>query len=99
MAVVEVSIVPLGTQTASVSTYVKAAHAALSGHPGVKAVLTPMGTVLEGDLDACLAAVRAAHEAPFGLNVQRVYTVLKIDDRRDKVGSIEQKLAAIREDK
>jgi len=52
---------------------------------GIKYVVCPMETVLEGTLDACLAAARAAHEACFeagsdGTRVQRALTILKISD-------------------
>ena len=40
----------------------------------------PMGTTIEGDLDACLAVVKAAHRACFVDGVQRVVTIVKIGE-------------------
>jgi uncharacterized protein (TIGR00106 family) len=99
MAIVEVSIVPLGTGTTGVSEYVAGAVAILQ-RSGLHYQLSPMGTVIEGDLHAVMAVVQQMHESPFAKSIQRVYTVIKIDDRRDtaagmehKVKSVEQKLA------
>jgi uncharacterized protein (TIGR00106 family) len=47
---------------------------------GVKYMVTPMETVMEGTLDDCLAAARAAHEACFEAGVQKAVTVIKISD-------------------
>lgn len=47
---------------------------------GIKHQVCPMETVLEGTLDECLAAARAAHEACFEAGVQRALTIVKISD-------------------
>jgi uncharacterized protein (TIGR00106 family) len=54
MAIVQVSIVPLGTKTTSISNYVAQALKVLQNQKSVSYKLTPMGTVLEGDLDKVL---------------------------------------------
>lgn len=97
MAIVEVSITPLGTATPSVSKYVAQAHKALVETPGLKAQLTPMSTVLEGDLDLILKAIRTAQETVFAAGAQRVSTSIKIDDRRDRTGTMEAKVRAVEE--
>jgi len=94
MAVVQFTIVPLGTGTTSLSAYVAQVHKALE-ESGVKHSLTPMGTVLEGPLDELLAVIRQVHELPFSAGSQRVMTLINIDDRRDKTGTIEQKLKSV----
>ena len=99
MAVVEVSIVPLGTAAPGVSAYV-AGCLRVVRESGLKYQLTPMGTVIEGDLDAVLGVIRRMHETPFAAGAVRVSTLIKIDDRRDisghtlegKVRSVEEKL-------
>ena len=96
MAVVQFTIVPLGTNTTSLSAYVAQVQQALEGS-GVKHTLTPMGTVLEGPLDELLAVIRQVHELPFQAGASRVMTLINIDDRRDKTGSIEQKLQSVRD--
>lgn len=47
---------------------------------GIHFMVTPMETVLEGTLDACLAAARAAHEACFEGGAQKAVTFIKISD-------------------
>jgi uncharacterized protein (TIGR00106 family) len=95
MAIVQVTVVPLGTAGPSVSRYVREVLAVLDRHPEVKAHVGPNGTALEGELDALWPVVREMHEAPFAAGVQRVMTLLNVDDRRDKSTSIEGKLAAV----
>ncbi|MFA5065097.1 MAG: MTH1187 family thiamine-binding protein [Dehalococcoidia bacterium] len=81
--VAEISVVPLGTGSASVSQYVAGCMDVLIGNSGVKHRLTPMGTILEGPLDQVLKITRAMHEVPFKKGALRVVTTLKIDDRCD----------------
>lgn len=95
MAIVEVSVVPVGTRSTSISRYVARCQSVLEGVPGIKYRLTPMGTVIEGDLDTVMDLVKEMHHVPFQEGAQRVYTVLKIDDRRDKEASMEQKMASV----
>ncbi|KUK85731.1 MAG: Uncharacterized protein XE01_1129 [Synergistales bacterium 58_81] len=71
--VAEVVIVPHGTGSTSLSGYVAEVEKTLRRY-GLKTMLTPMGTILEGDLDVVLRAVRAAHEVPFGQGALRVGT-------------------------
>jgi uncharacterized protein (TIGR00106 family) len=47
---------------------------------GIKYEVSPLETVLEGTLDECLAAVKAAHEACFEAGVRRAVTIVKIVD-------------------
>jgi len=96
MAIAEVSVVPLGTKTASVSQYVARAVKVLEGEKGLKYEITAMGTIVEGELDRILAAVKKMHEATFGEGVARVLTTVKIDDRRDKAQGMKEKVDSVR---
>jgi len=99
LAVVEVSIVPLGTGTTSLSPYVASCEKVLrENSEDLKYELTAMGTIIEGDLDKILKLIRKLHEVPFESGALRVSTSIKIDDRRDKQGTIEQKVKSV-EDK
>jgi uncharacterized protein (TIGR00106 family) len=58
-----------------------------------------MGTIIEGSLEDVLAVIRKMHETPFRSGARRVYTTIKLDDRRDrpvqmndKVQSVQKKL-------
>ncbi len=96
MAVVFVSITPLGTGTPSVSRYVAGVERILR-ESGLRSQLTAMGTIIEGDLDEVLAVVRRMHERPFGEGAVRVSTLVKIDDRRDREHTIEGKMRSVEE--
>ena len=96
MAIVFLTITPLGTATPSVSSYVAGVEKVLR-EAGLKHQLTAMGTLIEGDLDAILAVVRKMHEQPFAQGALRVSTSIKIDDRRDKVATIEGKMRSVEE--
>lgn len=97
MAIVQLTIVPIGTETPSVSRYVAACHKVLDNYKELKYELTPMSTCIEGDLDLILEAVRRMHEVPFENGAQRVSTSIKIDDRRDKAGTMDQKIKAVKD--
>ena len=96
MAIVFVSIAPLGTATTSLSSYVAGVERVLKDS-GLKSQLTAMGTIIEGDIDAILPVLRRMHELPFSEGAVRVSTLIKIDDRRDKTSSIEGKVQSVRE--
>lgn len=96
MAIVELSCVPLGTKTPSVSQYVARAVEVLEQEKDIKYEITAMGTIMEGDLDRILAVVRKMHEAVFVEGVARVLTTVKIDDRRDKSHSIRAKVDSVK---
>ena len=95
--IAEVTVVPLGTASTSLSAYVAEVEKVLCEFPGLKSLLTPMSTILEGELADVLEAVRAMHETPFQKGAQRVSTTLRIDDRRDKAITMEGKLAAVKD--
>ncbi len=96
IVVAELVVSPLGTGSPSISAYVADVERVLETF-ALKHLLTPMGTILEGELDEVLRAVRAVHEAPFARGALRVSTSLRIDERRDKTLSMEGKVRAVEE--
>ena len=58
MVIDEVSVVPVGTRTPSVSKYVAKALGVLKEEKNIKYELTAMVTILEGELDKVLGAVK-----------------------------------------
>jgi len=57
--------------------------------------LTPMSTIMEGDLVDLLEIIKAIHEVPFQNGAQRVATNIRIDDRRDKQAKMEDKVKSV----
>lgn len=99
MAVAEITVAPMGTGSASVSSYVAACQRVLEQTEGIKYELHAMGTIIEGDLDRLFEVIRALHEVPFESGAVRSMSIIRIDDRRDKeitmagkVKSVEDKL-------
>ena len=95
MAVAEISVVPVGKGSVSISDYVAGA-VKIVRESGLKYELSSMGTNIEGDVGSILELVRKVHEACFEQGAVRVLTSLKIDDRRDKTLSIESKKSAVK---
>ncbi len=94
MAIVEFTIVPLGTADTSLSKYVAACHKLLIGSK-LHYQLTAMGTIVEGDLEEIMSIIMKMHEVPFEHKAKRVSTSIKIDDRRDKTATIDKKVDAV----
>ncbi len=94
MAIVEVSVVPIGSPCTSLSEYVADALTVLK-ESGLKFQLTSMGTIVEGDLDKILDIIRRMHETTFANEIMRVVTTIKIDDRRDKPNTGEGKVQSV----
>ena len=58
MVIAEVSVVPVRTRTMLVRKYVAKAFAVLQKEKNIKYELTSMGTILQGELDKVLGAVK-----------------------------------------
>ncbi|NQT05278.1 MAG: MTH1187 family thiamine-binding protein [Dehalococcoidia bacterium] len=95
MAILEISVMPLGTGTPSVSRFVAGAVKILQAEKGVKYEMSSMGTNIEGDLEQLLALARRMHRSAFDAGAQRVVTTMKIDERRDQMASIQSKVASV----
>ncbi|NEU24703.1 MTH1187 family thiamine-binding protein [Paenibacillus ottowii] len=97
MAIAEVTVIPIGTGSTSLSDYVAQMQKVLRIQKGITYELTSMSTIIEGSLDDVFTAIAALHEAPFLAGAKRVSTSVKIDDRRDKPSSSRQKLRSVAE--
>jgi uncharacterized protein (TIGR00106 family) len=96
VVIMEISIVPVGTKTASVSTYVAASLSVLENEKGINYELHPMGTVIEADsLEKLLELAKKMHESVLGNEIQRVVTSIKIDERKDKTVSMRGKVTSV----
>ena len=96
MAIIDISVVPVGTKSPSVSQYVAGAVRILKNEPGIKYELTPMNTVIEGDLKKLMNLAQRMHESAFNAGVERVVTTLRIDDRRDKPLTMDGKIESVK---
>ena len=94
MAIMQLTIIPLGTQTPSVGQYVAEVQQVLRKE-GVRHALTDMGTIIEGEPQELLTLAARLHSLPFAHGVQRVVTQLTLDERRDKDVGLGDKTAAV----
>ena len=95
MAILEISVVPIGTGDTSLSAYVADCLRVLKKEK-VRYELSPMGTSIEGNLKDLIRIALKMHQVPFKKGARRVVTTLKIDDRRDKKGTLEGKKKAVK---
>ncbi|WP_108669205.1 MTH1187 family thiamine-binding protein [Peribacillus acanthi] len=98
MAIVDITIIPIGTETTSVSDYVAEIQKVLMKYKedkGIEFQLTPMSTIIEGDLPVLFDTVQALHEAVFNKGIMRIATNIRIDDRRDKKSNMKSKLESV----
>ena len=94
MAILAISVVPIGTKDPSLSSFVADCIRILREEK-VHYELTAMGTNIEGNLRDLIRIGIKMHEAPFKKGALRVVTTLKIDDRRDKKGTMSGKKKAV----
>jgi uncharacterized protein (TIGR00106 family) len=96
MATADLTVISLGRPDASATAYVAEIQRRLARQDRVRYVMHAMGTSLEGETAEVLALVGELHAVPFELGAPRVYTVLKLDERRDKPQTLEDKVASVR---
>ncbi len=94
MPVCEISVIPVGTGSPSVSEFVVEAQRIIQ-KSGLKSQLGPMCTSFEGEVDQILRVAKEVHEVCFRKGAKRVLTTIKIDDRRDKPLSMEGKVRSV----
>ena len=81
MAVMEITVMPKSSGT-SVSKYITGIIGMLENE-GIDYQLTPMSTIIEGNSSELFSIALKMHERGFHEDIERVYTIVKIDDRRD----------------
>jgi uncharacterized protein (TIGR00106 family) len=94
MAIMEISVVPLG-KGYSVSKYVAKCVEVIQRY-NLTYEITAMGTIIEGDLEKLMEVALLMHKVPFDMGVKRVLTTIKIDDRRDKTSTIYSKVESVK---
>ena len=96
MATADLTVIALGRPDASASAYIAEIQRRLARQDRVRYAMHAMGTSLEGETADVLALVGELHAVPFELGVPRVYTVLKLDERRDRAQTLEDKVQSVR---
>ena len=104
MATADLTVITVGREGASGGDVMAEIHRRLERQDAVRFQMHAMGTSLEGTTEDILAVVAELHAVPFEQGVPRVYTVLKLDERRDrpeqtlddKVRAVEERLGAER---
>ena len=95
--IVELSVVPIGTGDTSVSSYVKAAIRLIE-ETDLDYQVNSMGTCVQGEWDEIFSTLKAVHDELAKMGCNRIVTTVKIDDRRDKFGTMDAKIAAIEDE-
>ncbi len=94
MAILQLTIIPIGTSTPSLGDYIVRIQQRLTAM-GASFSLNDMGTLLEGEAIDLLRIVSALYETPFEDGAMRVITQISIDDRRDKTIHIGDKIQSV----
>ncbi|MBD0283511.1 MAG: MTH1187 family thiamine-binding protein [Thermoleophilaceae bacterium] len=86
MATADLTVLALGRPEVGASEYIAEIQRRLRRQQRVRFRMHAMGTSLEGSTEDILGVVADLHAVPFERGVPRVYTVLKLDERRDRPG-------------
>ena len=96
MATADLTVIALGRPEVSASAYIAAIQRHLATQERVRYRMHAMGTSLEGPTGDILALVGELHALPFEQGIPRVYSVLKLDERRDRPDqTLDDKVASV----
>ena len=84
MATADFSVIALGGRQTSASEYLAEIRRRLEAQDRVGFRMHAMGTSLEGSVADILDLVGEMHAVPLELGLPRAYTVIKLDERRDR---------------
>ncbi|MFH1639667.1 MAG: MTH1187 family thiamine-binding protein [Chloroflexota bacterium] len=93
--IAEIAVCPIGTESTEVSAYVRGCIEIVKKAKDVKYEISSMGTNIEGTLPRILELLQEMHELPFTTKTKQILTTLKIDDRRDKLASMDNKVKKV----
>jgi uncharacterized protein (TIGR00106 family) len=96
VATADLTVIALGRAEASASRYIAEIQRRLGRQDRVRYSLHAMGTSLEGTTADILAIVAELHAVPFEMGIPRVYSVRKLDERRDREQTLEDKVESVR---
>ena len=95
MATADVTVIAIGREGAGAGDVIAEIQRRLARQDRVGFEMHAMGTSLEGSVEDILALVGEVHAVPFELGIPRVYTVLKLDERRDRKQSLADKVRSV----
>ncbi|MEA2381932.1 MAG: hypothetical protein QOH72_1903 [Solirubrobacteraceae bacterium] len=95
MATADLTVIALGRADPSASRYIAEIQRRLAAQDRVRYAMHAMGTSLEGSTADILAIVGALHAVPFEMGIPRVYSILKLDERRDREQTLEDKVSSV----
>lgn len=85
MPIMEISVVPVGTCSTSMSDYIAASEKAIQKKKSLRSQINAMETIVESDsLSELFATAKKMHKNVIRAGARRVITSIKIDDRLDK---------------
>ncbi len=93
----DLTVIPLGGPSPSVSTYIAEIQRRLEAQDRVAWRMGAMGTTMEGPLPDLVAIAAELHSIPFEHGIPRVYSILKLDERRDKTMSLDDKVKSVQD--
>jgi len=95
MATADLTVIALGRADASASRYIAEIQRRLAAQDRVRYVMHAMGTSLEGSTGDILAVAGELHAVPFEMGIPRVYSILKLDERRDREQTLDDKVTSV----
>ena len=95
MATADLTVIGLGRSDPSVGEYIAEIQRRLAAQDKVRYRLHAMGTSLEGTTGDILEVVGELHAVPFEMGLPRVYSVLKLDERRDREQTLDDKVESV----
>ena len=96
MATADLTVIALGRAEASASAYIAEIQRRLAAQDRVRYEMHAMGTSLEGATADILTVAGELHAVPFEMGIPRVYSILKLDERRDREQTLEDKVESVR---
>jgi uncharacterized protein (TIGR00106 family) len=96
LATADLTVIALGRAEASASAYIAEIQRRLAAQDRVGYEMHAMGTSLEGTTADILAVAGELHAVPFELGIPRVYSILKLDERRDREQTLADKVESVR---
>jgi uncharacterized protein (TIGR00106 family) len=96
LATADLTVIALGRAEASASEYIAEIQRRLAAQDRVRYEMHAMGTSLEGSTSDILDVAGELHAVPFELGIPRVYSILKLDERRDREQTLADKVESVR---